>query len=126
MSNYKRFTGTGGDFFKFETVGQVLEGTYVSHYTNDFDNENIVMNVNGHEKKVGVTYGMMELLEDAFGALDNIPVGVGLRFEFVGLGPQKKGRKPFKKFALDIDHDTLPDGFELGAEKDDDDEEIPF
>lgn len=127
MGIYRTFTGSGSDIYKFSEIGQAIEGTFVELRKTAFKFPNLILMVSGKETTVSMSTGMMNCLEEAFGPVETIPVGVGIRFEFTGLGKAKPGQQPFKRFTLGVDESTVPESLQLGghapAAADD---EVPF
>lgn len=114
---FKTFTGASdSNFYKFDTIGKTLVGTWQGTEISNFKKQdgsvryNILVIPDGVEEpvKIDVTGGIEACFEEAFGGMEHCPVGTKIMLKFVKQLPPKPGQKGYKIFELSVDEDDLP------------------
>ena len=89
-------TTTDGDFVKFESVGQTLQGEWLGIKPGKYENDlGTIVNEGGN-----FVFSITAALRD----LADVDTGTMVKIEFQGLGETRDGRE-FKKFDVYLDND---------------------
>jgi hypothetical protein len=97
MAFEKVFDASNGEVFKFDTIGDILEGYYMGSFDYQGDYQPTKKHVFSTEKGAVVTFGQRNLIQ----LLPSVKPGTMVRITYTeDLPPKKKGQHPMKLFEV--------------------------
>jgi hypothetical protein len=106
MAMKKKIDAGTGVQFKFETVGQSLQGYYVGSFEHNGDYGQTQKHLFKNDKGLWTVFGQKHLID----MLNGIEPGILVRVTFAGNRPsKKKGFNPMKLFEIEYDEEDRLD-----------------